>query len=69
MFVVEFGAGGVLGANFNIGRRFTIGVTSGFMFAGYAGVIDIFDDEEVTGRGGYGFVNVSVMGRAGGDAY
>jgi hypothetical protein len=67
--LVELGAGGVFGANINIGDAFTIGVSGGLMYSGYAGVIDIIDDEELIGPGNTVFVNVSFMGRFGGDSY
>jgi hypothetical protein len=53
----------------DLGPRLTLGFTGGFVFSGYVGVIDMIDNDALTGTSSTAFFNVSVMARAGGDAY
>lgn len=67
--LVEFGAGGVFGANFKVGPTVVLGVETGFMFSGYTGeredVLGISRD--FTGSSGNLFLNGVVLFRLGSD--
>ncbi len=67
--IFQLGLGVAFGANFNVGGRLIIGVTTGYSYSGFVGEVDdaFFDDNDVTGGGGTAFLNFSLMGRVGGN--
>lgn len=63
--VISMGVGGVLGLNFNIGERITLGVKSGYLLeytAGY-GEDDNGDSVDHTGQDDFFYVNFAIMYR------
>jgi hypothetical protein len=54
IYLLELGLGGVFGANFNIGSTVTLGLTTGYIYSGYGGIVEGAGDAEstLTGYGG-----------------
>jgi hypothetical protein len=66
--LIEFGVGGVFGANFRIGPTVSLGLEVGTMITGYAGEIDdSFETLDITGDGPSLFLNGVVLFRTGTD--
>jgi hypothetical protein len=69
IYLLEVGLGGVFGANFNIGSTVTLGLTTGYMYSGYGGIVEGVSDEDVTltGDGGRVFLSGVLIFRMGAD--
>ena len=67
--LVEFGVGGVFGANFRVGPTVVLGIETGVMISGYSGIIEdnFGDTEDVTGNSASTFLSGVVMFRLGSD--
>ncbi len=67
--LVEFGVGGVFGANFKVGPTVVLGVETGIMFSGYAGEREnaFGVSNDFTGSSGNLFLNGVVLFRLGSD--
>ena len=63
--MLKLGIGPVVGLNFNIGKLFTIGVTSGYLFEGVQGYGENpdGDDADFDGSNTYFYMNLSVLYR------
>lgn len=68
--MLEFGVAPVVGLNLNFGSLVTIGGTVGYLFSGFAGIIDdqTGDDVDLTGTASTAFVNGVLMFRMGADS-
>ena len=70
--VFAFGLAPVLGANLNLGAHFTLSITTGYRFLGFAGPVEWSDDSDsgdLAGNGGMAFFNVSALFRSGSDTF
>ena len=69
IYLLEAGLGGVFGANFNIGSTVTLGLTTGYMYTGYGGIVEGVSAEDVTltGDGGRVFLSGVLIFRIGAD--
>lgn len=67
--LLEVGLGGVFGANFNIGSTVTLGLTTGYIYSGYGGIIEGVSDADVTltGEGGKVLLSGVLIFRIGAD--
>jgi len=63
--VMSFGVGPVIGLNYNIGDRFTLGVKSGYLFEGTAGYgeEDNGDSVDHTGQDTFFYINFAIIYR------
>ena len=67
--LIEFGVGGVFGANFKVGPTVVLGVETGFMFSGYSGEREnaFSADTDFDGDSASLFLNGVVLFRLGSD--
>ncbi len=64
-WLLGVGVGPVLGANFNFGPVFTLGLKGGYLFEGYAGQLSEpgSDDQTLTMTNGNAFLNIAALFR------